>query len=111
MHITILIAPPSGCRNIQAIQITATEITLRWKKPVNTGRDDFYYQMEYSDGQNTGEHSLENKMEYIQEVISSLKPDTSYKFTITVNNGVSDQDTRNENLRRCELTTRTMEGS
>ena len=57
------------------------------------------------------QHSLENKLEYIQEVISGLKPDTSYEFTVTVNNGVSDQDTRNENLRRCELTTRTMEGS
>ena len=110
MH-AIFVAPPSGCRNIQAIQSTATEITLRWKKPVNTGRDDFYYQIEYSDGQNTGQHSLENKLEYIQEVISGLKPDTSYEFTVTVNNGVSDQDTRNENLRRCELTTRTMEGS
>ena len=49
-------------------------------------------------------------MEYVQEVVTGLKPDTTYEFEITVNNGVSDQDTRNEKLRSCELTTRTMEG-
>ena len=107
----ILAAPPSGCRNIQAIHSTATQITLRWKRPLNTGRDDFYYEIEYSDGEDTGEHSLESKMEYVQEEITGLKPDTRYEFTVTVNNGVSDQDDRNEDLRSCELTTRTMEGS
>ena len=50
-------------------------------------------------------------MDYVQEVITGLKPDTSYEFTVTVNNGVSDQDKRNEKLRSCEVTTRTMEGS
>ena len=107
----MIIAPPSSCRNIQAIQRTATQITLRWKKPINVGRDDFYYEIEYSDGETTGEHALESKMDYILEVITGLKPDTSYKFTVTVNNGVSDQDDRNEKLRSCELVTRTMEGS
>ena len=104
-------APPSACRNIQAIQRTATQITLRWKKPVTAGRNDFYYQIEYSDGETTGQHSLESSEDYVQEVLSGLKPDTSYEFTVIVNNGVSDQDKRNENLRSCELTTRTMEGS
>ncbi len=107
----VSIAPPSGCRNIQAVHSTATQITLRWKKPLNTGRDDFYYEIEYSDEESSGEHSLESKMEYIQEVITGLRPDTKYEFTVTVNNGVSDQDDRNENLRSCELTTRTREGS
>ena len=50
-------------------------------------------------------------MEYVQEEITGLKPDTRYEFTVTVNNGVSDQDDRNEDLRSYELTTRTMEGS
>ena len=104
-------APPSACRNIQAIQWTATQITLRWKKPISIGRNDFYYRIEYSDGETTGQHSIESRLDYIQEVITGLKPDTNYRFTITVNNGVSDQDTRNEKLRSCELTTRTMEGS
>ena len=86
---------------------------MRWKRPLNTGRDDFYYEIEYSDGENTGEYSLESKMEYVQEEITGLKPDTRYEFTVTVNNGVSDQDDRkfNEDLRSCELTTRTMDGS
>lgn len=58
-----------------------------------------------------GEHYLESKKDYVQEVISGLKSDTSYEFTVTVNNGVSDQDDGNEKLRSCELETRTMEGS
>ena len=104
-------APPSARRNIQVIQRTANHITLRWKRPIDIGRNDFYYVIEYSDGDTTGEHSIENKMDYVQEVITGLKPDTSYEFTVTVNNGVSDHDTRNDYLRRCELTARTMEGS
>ena len=109
-----MIAPPSACRNIQAVQRTANQITLRWKKPVSIGRNDFYYQIQYSDAtdrETTGEHSLESKMDYIQEVITGLKPDTSYKFTVTVNNGVSDQDYRHDRLRSCELVGKTMEGS
>ena len=107
----LIAAPSSACRNIQAIQRTATHITLRWKKPISTGRTDFYYRIEYSDGETTGQHSIESRLDYIQETVTGLKPDTTYRFTVTVNNGVSDRDTRNENLRSCELTTKTMEGS
>ena len=109
--LSFMTAPPSACHNIQLLQRTDTQIMLRWAKPVNTGRNDYYYQIEYSDGETTGQHSLTSRMDYVLEVITGLKPDTNYKFTITVNNGVSDQDTRNEYLRRCELTTTTMEGS
>lgn len=107
----MIAAPPSACRNIQATQQTATQITLRWRKPINTGRHDFYYQIKYSDGESTGQHSMESDMDYIQESITGLKPNTGYRFTVTVNNGVSDQDTRDERLRSCELMARTMEGS
>lgn len=107
----MIVAPPSACRNIQALQRTATQITLRWRKPMSIGRNDFYYQIRYSDGDTTGQHSIQSSFDYIQEVVSGLKPDSSYRFTVTVNNGVSDQDTRDDRLRSCELMTRTMEGS
>ena len=46
---------------------------------------------------------LINQMEYVEEVLSNLKPDTTYTFTITIENGVSDQDTRGKDLRSCKL--------
>ena len=107
----LITAPPSTCRNIQVLQRSDTRVTMQWAKPVNTGRDDYYYQIEYGDGETTGMHVVVDKLDYVQEVVSNLKPDTSYMFTVTVNNGVSDQDSGREYLRRCELTTTTMEGS
>lgn len=93
------------------MQRTDTQIILKWKKPINTGRNDFYYVIEYSDRETTGKHTIVNQMEYVEEVLSNLKPDTMYTFTVTVKNGVSDQDIGGENLRRCKLTATTMEGS
>ena len=43
--------------------------------------------------------------------IDGLKPATDYIITVTVENGVSDQDSQNEYLRRCELRLTTQEGS
>lgn len=54
---------------------------------------------------------MESNLDYVQEAVTGLKPDTAYRFTITVNNGVSDKDNKDERLRSCELMTRTMEGS
>ena len=71
---------------------------------MSVGRNDFYYQIRYSDGESTGQHSFQSSLDYIQEVVSGLRPDSSYRITVTVNNGVSDQDTRDDRLRSCELT-------
>lgn len=67
--------------------------------------------IEYSDAETTGRHTIINQMAYVEEVLRNLKPDTTYTFTITVENGVSDQDTRGKDLRGCKLTTTTIEGS
>lgn len=106
-----LTAPPSACRNIYVQQKTDTQLIIRWTKPENTGRKEFYYQIQYSNGDATGQHSLVDRTDYVQEVISSLKTNTEYTITVTVHNTVSDQDIRNEHLRRCELTASTEEGS
>ena len=78
-----------------------------------TGRDDFYYTVRYSDGESTGEHTLliRPESDRVDEVISGLTPDTTYTITVTVHNGVSNQDRDNEHLRRCQLKTSTSEGS
>ena len=59
--------------------------------------------IEYSDAETIGRHTIINQMEYVEEVLSNLKPDTTYTFTITIENGVSDQDTRGKDLRSCKL--------
>ena len=71
---------------------------------------DFYYEIQYSDRETTSQYNLVNKTDNVQEVIAGLTPDTTYTFTVTVHNGVSDRDERREHLRRCELITTTNEG-
>lgn len=111
MMFIISTAPPTSCRNIQVKEKQDKSLTLVWTKPVDTGRNDFYYQIKYSDGETTAYHSLVNRTDTVQTMVSGLTPDTCYTFTVTVHNGVSRLDERNEYLRRCELTTTTREGS
>ena len=47
----------------------------------------------------------------IHYTIGGLKYATEYTITVTAENGVSDQDPKNEYLRRCELRLNTREGS
>ena len=46
----------------------------------------------------------------MSQLITGLKPITEYTITVTVVNGVSDQDMENEFKRRCELIVTTTEG-
>ena len=89
---------------------TDKQVSVYWNRPRLTGRSDFYYTIAYSDGETMGEHSLKSDLNTVEEVISGLTPATVYTFTVTVHNGVSSQDSLNEHLRRCELTTTTIEG-
>lgn len=107
---SVYAAPPSGCLNIGLINKTDRQVTLRWTRPKVTGRDDFYYTISYGNGEMTGEHTLRSDLKDVKEVLSGLTPATTYTFTVTVHNGVSQQD-NNEHLRRCQLTTATAEGS
>ena len=67
--------------------------------------------IEYGDGETTGKHIIINQMEYVEEVLSNLTPDTMYTVGVIVENGVSDLDIGGKDLRSCKLTTTTMEGS
>ena len=82
---------------------TDKQVSVYWNQPRLTGRSDFYYTIAYSNGETMGEHSLKSDLNTVEEVISGLTP-------ATVHNGVSSQDSLNEHLRRCELTTTTKEG-
>ncbi len=47
--------PPSEVRNLEVVSSTDTTITLRWTRPLTTGRSDFFYGVSYSDPNNIGE--------------------------------------------------------
>ncbi len=106
---------PSGLvGNLHTTTITSTSVSLSWTRPEVTGRDDFYYSIEYSDP-NTGSFILSNG-NYVNSALTvsypvpNLHPNTPYTIRVTTHNGVSDQDTENEALRRVDLPIRTEEG-
>ncbi len=107
-------APPGPPLILEVTTITATNVTLSWTRPEVTGRDDFYYSIEYSDPDNTGSFILSNE-NYVNSssalsyTVPNLRPNTPYTIRVTTHNGVSDQDTENETLRRVDLPTRTRE--
>ena len=43
--------------------------------------------------------------------VESLQPDTTYSITVSVHNGVSDQDSENVRNRECMIVAKTMQGS
>ena len=86
-------------------------VSVSWERPTISGRDDFYYIVEYSDGDSTGSNPVVSLDRVVQYPLSGLTPATDYIITVTVENGVSDRDPQNDYLRRCELRLTTMEGS
>lgn len=103
--------PPSECRDIRAISTKDRSIDISWEIPTNTGRDDFYYIVEYTDGESSESNLVFSQSRVVQYTIAGLKPGTDYTILVTVENGVSDQDAQNEHLRRCELRRTTLEDS
>lgn len=85
-------------------------LNIYWRRPDITGRDDYYYILAYDDGESVGSHSIINKSQVVSQLITDLKPATEYTITVTVVNGVSDQDKENEFKRMCHLRTTTLEG-
>ena len=85
-------------------------LNIYWRRPDITGRDDYYYILAYDDGESVGSHSIINKSQMVSQLITDLKPATEYTITVTVVNGVSDQDKENEFKRMCHLRTTTLEG-
>ncbi len=112
MHVIIVNTAPCGpVINLRATTITTTRVTLSWTRPEGDG---CYYSIEYSDP-NTALFILSNG-NYVNSALSvsytipNLRPNTPYTIRVTTHNGVSDQDTENEALRRVDLPIRTLEG-
>ena len=106
----ITLGPPSACRNIKSTFIGAQSLNVEWERPEVTGRDNYYYVLQYTDGESVGSNQVINQSQVVSQLITGLKPVTKYTITVTVVNGVSNQDKENEFKRRCELMVTTVEG-
>lgn len=98
-------APPSGCTSTNVISVTATDITVEWKRPDLIGREDFYYSVYYRELTSLSGITLGpyvNNSDYVDYTIDGLQPSSQYLIKITIHNGVSDQDMENEISRTCE---------
>ena len=103
--------PPSSCRNLRVYhpRTRANTITVRWERPLITGRDDYYYNIFHSNPDIPGSFTRHNRNSFIKDSsvvqysVSGLRPLTNYTIRVTVHNGVSDQDPGGEQGRRCEV--------
>ena len=91
--------------------ITGSTVTVQWDRPTITGRDDFYYRVEYSDPDNVGIFltsiaNLRRTGFTVSHTITGLRPATEYVIRVSVHNGVSDQDPDvNSRLQEIKVTT------
>ena len=106
------VPPPtiSGCNVSQAFD---TGIAIRWTTPADCGgRTDCYYQIKIDDG-SPQQYSPPVFQPNTQETftVENLQQDTTYQITVSVHNGVSDQDPENARNRECTFVAATVSGS
>ena len=79
--------------------------------PTITGRNDYYYRVEYNDSENVGIFltsikTLRNTGSSVSHTITALRLATEYVIRVSVHNGVSDQDPDvNSRLQEIRITT------
>ena len=88
-----------------------TGASVQWRGPSHCGgRTDCYYQIQVNDRTpfRINEVNFNSDESY---TVNNLEPDTTYSITISIHNGVSNQDTANAKLRQCSLVVTTIQGS
>ena len=101
-------APPSACRNIQLVQgrTRGNTITVHWERSDITGRDDLYYNIFYSEDNQT--FTQHNSRPYVKQYavvdysVSGLQPLTTYTIRVIPENGASDKEEGGQS-RSCEV--------
>ena len=105
--------PPTAVRNLMVIDRTNTSITIRWTTPTITGRPDYYYNIEYSDPDDASRYIKHNQKEITNTNmyrVTGLRPNTTYVIRVSVHNGVSRNDSANDDDRREQVAANTEEG-
>ena len=105
------IGPPSVARNFHTLEsrTRANTITVMWERPLITGRDDYFYNIQYSNPDIPGSFVQHNSnplvttSPVVRYSVSGLRPQTRYTIRLSVLNGVSDQDSAREEGRRSEV--------
>ena len=81
--------------------------SVQWERPANVGReDDYYYVVEYSKDVGvviTSIGYLRDTGNIVTHIIRGLNPGTIYVITISVHDGVSDQDIENADKRKVRI--------
>ena len=103
--------PPSVARNLQVLEsrTRANTITVMWERPLIIGRDDYFYNIQYSNPDIPGSFVQHNSNPLIttspvvRYSLSGLRPQTRYTIRLSVLSGVSDQDSAGEEGRRSEV--------
>ena len=108
VHVKCCIGPPSACRDLQVFEprTRANSITIRWMRPLITGRDDYFYNIHYSSNGTFVRHNrspLIKSSNFVEYTLSGLRVLTDFTVRVSVHNGVSDQDPSGEEQRRCEV--------
>ena len=104
-------APPPPISECLASTIFDTGATLQWRNPLQCGgRNDCYYQIKINDGPSV-QYIPSTFPDFSTYTVDNLQPDTTYSITISIHNGVSDQDAENAKLRECSIVVKTIRGS
>ena len=93
-----------------------TEVVVRWDAPDEPGRTDYYYSVSRSiPGDLTNFQTLNDRLTNTASIVTlpvtNLVPFTNYIIRVSVHNGVSQNDSANDQLRVREVTASTDEGS
>ena len=104
--------PPINIPECVIRQSFDTGVTIQWRAPAHCGgRSDCYYQIKINDGSpKMHRPGFRPNEEEIYD-INNLQPDTTYSITVSIHNGVSDQDPDNARLRQCTIVATTIQGS
>lgn len=96
---------------------TNTSITIQWTTPTRIGRPDYFYNVEYSDPNDPSRYIQHNRKAITNTNTNSntyrvtgLRPNTTYVIRVSVHNGVSGNDSANDDDRREEVVANTEEG-
>ena len=112
MQFTNSSAPPPSISNCHINQRFDTAVTIQWRSPANCGgRSDCYYQIKINND-SPKRHSAvfrPNNQEIF--TVENLQPATTYSITVSIHNGVSDQDPDNAENRECVIVATTIQGS
>ena len=112
VYVLYTAAPPNNCKSLEVVteRTRGNTITVRWERPEIIGRDDFYYNIFYSEDNQT--FTQHNSRPYVKQdalvdySVSGLQPLTTYTIRVIPENGVSGQEEGGQS-RSCEVVTMT----